>query len=63
MGRASAYVLMGLPFFVAFMITLINPGYMDPLYHSSTGHELIILGLVMMLFGAMVMRRIVAFKG
>jgi tight adherence protein B len=63
MGRASAYVLMGLPFFMALMITLINPGYMEPLYHTSTGHQLIILGLVMMAFGCLVMRRIVAFKG
>jgi tight adherence protein B len=63
MGRASAYVLMGLPFFVAFMITLINRDYMDPLYHSNMGHQLIMLGLVMMAFGTLVMRRIVAFKG
>jgi tight adherence protein B len=63
MGRASAYVLMGLPFFVAFMITLINRDYMEPLYHSNMGHQLIMLGLVMMAFGTLVMRRIVAFKG
>ena len=63
MGRASAYVLMGLPFFVALGITVINRGYMRPLYFTSTGHTLIILGLVMMTFGCLVMRRIVAFKG
>src|SRR3712207_7024694 len=45
MGRAGAYVLMGLPFVLAAAITLINPGYMDPLYHSSSGHKLIYLGL------------------
>jgi tight adherence protein B len=63
MGRASAYVLMGLPFFIALIITVINPGYMDPLYHTGTGHQLIVLGLVMMTFGCLAMRRIVAFKG
>jgi len=63
MGRASAYVLMGLPFFVALGITAINRGYMRPLYFTSTGHKLIIMGLVMMTFGCFVMRRIVAFKG
>jgi tight adherence protein B len=63
MGRASAYVLIGLPFLMAIGITLINPGYMHPLYFTSTGHTLIILGLIMMAFGTFVMRRIVAFKG
>jgi tight adherence protein B len=63
MGRASAYVLMGLPFFIGFAITLLNPGYMDPLFHTSTGHKLIITGIVMMTFGCLALRRIVAFKG
>lgn len=63
MGRASAYVLMGLPFFVGLGITVINRGYMRPLYFTSTGHKLIIMGIVMMIFGCLVMRRIVAFKG
>jgi len=63
MGRASAYVLVALPFFIAFAITLLNPTYMDPLYHSSTGHMLIILGLTMMVFGSLILRKIVSFKG
>ena len=63
MGRASAYVLLGLPFFMALAITVINRRYMRPLYFTSTGHKLIILGLIMMTFGCLVMRRIVAFKG
>src|SRR5438552_13408804 len=48
MGRASAYVLIGLPFFVGLAMTVMNPTYMDPLYHSSTGHPLIMIGRVMM---------------
>ena len=63
MGRAGAYVLVGLPFFVAFVITIMNGEYMDPLYHSSTGHKLIILMLAMMAFGSFLLRRIVSFKG
>ena len=63
MGRASAYVLVGLPFFIAFAITLLNPTYMEPLYHSSTGHMLIIVGLVMMGFGSLLLKKIVSFKG
>jgi tight adherence protein B len=63
MGRASAYVLIGLPFFIAFAITLLNPSYMDPLYHSHTGHVLIVLGLTMIVFGSLVLQKIVSFKG
>jgi tight adherence protein B len=63
MGRASAYVLLGLPFFIAFAITLLNPTYMAPLYGTSTGHMLIIVGLVMMAFGSVLLRKIVSFRG
>ena len=63
MGRASAYVLVALPFFIAFAITLLNPTYMDPLYHSSTGHMLIFMGLGMMAFGSLILKKLVSFKG
>jgi tight adherence protein B len=63
MGRASAYVLIGLPFFIAFALTLLNPSYMDPLYHTSTGHQLIMVGLVMMAIGSLILKKLVSFRG
>ena len=63
MGRAGAYVLLGLPFFIAAIITLMNRTYMDPLYNTSTGHKLIYAGLGMMAFGSVVLKKIVSFKG
>jgi tight adherence protein B len=63
MGRASAYVLIGLPFFIAIAITLLNGAYMDPLYHTHAGHMLMLLGAVMMAFGTLVLRKIVSFRG
>jgi tight adherence protein B len=63
MGRASAYVLVGLPFVTALIITLINPEFMDPLYHTGMGHALIGLGLVMMAFGSLILKKIVSFRG
>ena len=63
MGRASAYVLVGLPFFIAAALTLLNPSYMAPLYSTSTGHMLIIGGLVMMAFGSLILKKLVSFKG
>jgi tight adherence protein B len=63
MGRMSAYVLIGLPFFIAAMLTLMNPSYMSPLYGTSAGHMLIVVGLVMMAVGSLILKKIVSFKG
>jgi tight adherence protein B len=63
MGRMSAYVLIGLPFFIAGSLTLLNATYMEPLYHSHAGHVLIAMGLTMMAFGSLVLKKIVSFKG
>ncbi len=63
MGRASAYVLVGVPFFLSGTITLMNPEYMDPLYHSSTGNKLLVMGLVMIAVGSLMLRKIVTFRG
>jgi len=63
MGRMSAYVLAGIPFFLAFAITAMNPEYMAPLYTTSTGHKLIAVGLVMMAIGSLLLKKIVSFRG
>jgi tight adherence protein B len=63
MGRAGAYVLVALPFFIGAIITIMNPTYMDPLYHTHTGNMLIYIGLGMMAFGSLVLKKIVSFKG
>ncbi len=63
MGRMAAYTLIGLPFFIALAVTAINPTFMAPLYHSGTGHKLIMGGLVMMTCGSLMLKKIVSFKG
>jgi tight adherence protein B len=63
MGRMSAYTLIGIPFFIAGTITLLNPRYMFPLYHTSVGHFLIIAMFVMMGIGSVVLKKIVSFRG
>jgi tight adherence protein B len=63
MGRMSAYTLMGVPFFMAVTITMINPTYMHPLYHTHTGRLLIILGFTMMIIGSAILKKIVSFRG
>jgi tight adherence protein B len=63
MGRMSAYTLIGIPFFIAGMVTLLNRSYMNPLYFTSAGHMLIIMALVMMAIGSLVLKKIVSFRG
>ena len=63
MGRASAYVLVGLPFAMAGLLTVINREYMNVLWHTGAGHMLIYVGLTMMVFGSLLLKRIVSFRG
>jgi tight adherence protein B len=63
MGRMSAYTLVGVPFFIAGMVSLMNPGYMQPLFHTQVGHYLLFGGLAMILVGSSILKKIVSFKG
>ncbi|MGD0167360.1 MAG: type II secretion system F family protein [Gaiellaceae bacterium] len=63
MGKMSAYVLVALPFFLAAMLSLINPSYMAPLYHTSTGNMLLALGVGSIIVGSLMLKKIVSFKG
>lgn len=63
MGRMSAYVLIGLPFFLAAVLTLLNSTYMSPLWHTGTGKALVAFGVVSIGIGSLMLRKIVSFKG
>jgi tight adherence protein B len=59
----SAYTLIAVPFFIAGAVTVLNRSYMRPLYWTTPGRFLCALGLVMMLCGSLVLRKIVSFRG
>jgi tight adherence protein B len=63
MGRMSAYVLAGLPFFVAGMVTMLNPTYMAPLFHTATGQKMVATGVVMISVGGLMLKKMVSFRG
>jgi tight adherence protein B len=63
MGRASAYVLVSLPFIAAGLISIVNPGYLAPLFHESAGHIMVAGAFVMMVIGALILKKIVSIKG
>ena len=63
MGRMSAYVLVGLPFFLALVMTLINRKFMAPLFDTHSGHMMLLGGLSMMAVGSLMLKKIVSFRG
>jgi tight adherence protein B len=62
-GRMSAYVLLAMPFLMALGIYAIRGSYMNILFTSSIGQVLIGAALVNMAIGAVILRKIVSFKG
>jgi tight adherence protein B len=63
MGRMSAYLLIGLPFVVAGVISLLSPGYITPLFSTGAGRVLIVVMLGLMGIGSFCLKRIVTIKG
>ena len=61
-GRLSMYVLLALPFFVAGVLFFSNPSYINTLLTDPAGKFLIGAALVMMVIGAIVMKRLVDIK-
>jgi len=61
-GKFSAIVLMALPAVVAGAFSLINPGYMEPMFTSSLGKVLLAGSLVLYVIGGLWMKSIVNVK-
>ena len=62
MGRASAYVLVGMPMFLFLLIWLVDRPYVRPLWAQTAGNFMVVAGLVSMGLGGLVCRKIVNFK-
>lgn len=63
MGRASAGVLMAVPIGMGVLLSVLSPGYMNPLFDTATGRFLLLVAVGSMAIGSLWLRRIVAFKG
>jgi len=61
-GRLSRWILSLLPLVVLLLMTAINPVFMEPLYHTTTGHVLIAAGVAMVVAGSLIIKRIVSFE-
>jgi tight adherence protein B len=61
-GRLSRWILSALPVVVLIGLTIMSRDYVDPLYSTSTGKALLVLGALMVTAGSLVIKRIVNFK-
>ena len=61
-GRMSRWVVSFIPGALLLIITAMNPGYMAPLYETSTGHLLLAVAGAMVVAGSLVIKRIVEIK-
>jgi tight adherence protein B len=58
-GRLSAVILVGLPIFMAVMISVVQPGYLGELTTVPLGWAMIVTGGVLMVIGTIWVRRLV----
>lgn len=61
-GKLSAMILIALPFFVAFVISILNPKYIGTLITDPIGHILIAVAIIMMTLGILIMIRMIKIK-
>jgi tight adherence protein B len=61
-SRMSAWLLCGLPIFVAVAVTVMNPDYMSVLWKDPRGHYLIAIAMFMQVTGMLIVRKILKIK-
>ena len=58
-AKLSALVLSCLPFVSGVAMSIVRPGYMDPLFHDPTGRKLFAGGVVSLILGVLTMRNMI----
>ena len=61
-GRMSAWILGLMPFFLAGVMNLVNPGFMSPLWKDPIGIAIVKYMLTLMLIGVVIMRKIIKIR-
>lgn len=61
-SRWSAWLLCALPIFLAFYISMMNPGYMDVMWRDPRGHKLIAAAAIMQVLGMLMVQKIMKIK-
>jgi len=58
-GKLSMGILMGMPFAIAFLISIVSPSYLVPLFHTQMGWMLLGTGLVLMSMGGLILKKLI----
>ena len=61
-SRMSAWILCGLPIFIAVAVTYMNPEYMSVLWSDPRGHRLLFIAVILQITGMLVIRKILRIK-
>ena len=61
-GRLTGWILAGLPFIMFVLLNIVNPQYMRVLYTDPAGKILIYAGIVLMIVGGWVIRKVIDIK-
>jgi len=61
-GRFSRWIVSLLPVGLLLLISVINPSYMKPLFHHTSGKVMLTIGAVMIVAGSLVIKKIVDIK-
>jgi tight adherence protein B len=61
-GKFSSWVVAGVPVGVALFLIVVNPDYLDPLFHRLIGQVAGVMAILMALAGFYIIRRIVAIE-
>lgn len=61
-GKFSAYILLAMPFGIIIMLIVISPGYMDPMFNEPLGWILMAVSAVLMVIGALWLRKLIDLK-
>ena len=60
-GRWTSWFMMFFPFYLYLLINFIAPKYFDPVWESGYGGLAVTVGAIMMIFGMIIIRKIVNF--
>ena len=61
-GRLTGWILASLPFIMFVLLNIVNPAYMRILYTDPSGRTLIYVGIVLMVTGGWVIRKVIDIK-
>lgn len=58
-GKAQGVILVSMPFVMAYILNVVNPDYMEPLFTTLLGWLLLLFMCLMLLTGALIIRKII----